>query len=45
MVHDEQGGVVSTIAGLTEGQTIHLQFADGRAAADVHTLDHMEDET
>ena len=45
MVHDEQGGVVSTIAGLTEGQTIHLQFADGQAAADVHTLDHMEDET
>lgn len=45
MVHDEQGGVVSTIAGLTEGQTIHLKFADGQAAADVHTLDHMEDET
>ena len=45
MVHDEQGGGVSTIAGLTEGQTIHLRFADGRAAADVHTLNHMEDET
>lgn len=44
MVHDEQGGVVSSITGLTQGQTIQLQFADGQAAADVHTLNHMEDD-
>ena len=44
MVHDEQGGVVSSVTGLTEGQTIQLQFADGQAAADVHTLNHMEDD-
>ena len=44
MVQDDQGTVVSSIAGLAKGQTIQLQFADGQAAADVHTLNPMEDD-
>ena len=44
MVQDDQGTVVSSIAGLAKGQTIQLQFADGLAAADVHTLNPMEDD-
>ena len=37
MVHDEREASFATILDLTEGQTIHLQFADGRAAAgDTH---------
>ena len=44
MVQDDKGGVISDVANLKEGQTIQLQFADGHAAADVHTIEPMEDE-
>ena len=44
MVHDEKGAVISDVANLNEGQTIQLQFADGQAAADVHSIEPLEDE-
>ena len=44
MVQDQEGEVISDIASLKEGQTIQLQFADGQAAADVHTIEPLEDE-
>jgi exodeoxyribonuclease VII large subunit len=44
MVQDQKGEVISDIASLKEGQTIQLQFADGHAAADVHTIEPLEDE-
>ena len=44
MVQDDQGAVISDVANLKEGQTIQLQFADGQAAADVHTIEPLEDE-
>ena len=44
MVQDDQGVVISDVANLKEGQTIQLQFADGQAAADVHTIEPLEDE-
>ena len=44
MVQDDKGTVVSDVASLQEGQTIQLQFADGHAAADVHTIEPMEEE-
>ena len=44
MVQDQKGEVISDIASLKEGQTIQLQFADGQAAADVHTIEPLEDE-
>jgi len=44
MVQDDKGGVISDVANLKEGQTIQLQFADGHAAADVHTIEPLEDE-
>ena len=44
MVQSASGDVISDVAGLTEGQTIQLQFADGQAAADVHTIEPLEDE-
>ena len=43
MVQDETGGVISDVATLKEGQTIQLQFADGQAAADVHTIEPLEE--
>jgi exodeoxyribonuclease VII large subunit len=44
MVQDNKGGVISDIGSLTEGQTIQLQFADGQAAADVHTIQPLEEQ-
>ena len=44
MVQDQKGEVISDIASLKEGQTIQLQFVDGQAAADVHTIEPLEDE-
>ena len=44
MVQDEKGAVISDVADLNEGQTIQLQFADGQAAADVHSIEPLEDE-
>lgn len=43
MAQDHEGRVVSNIAGLSEGQTISLQFADGSAHADIHTIEPKED--
>ena len=44
MVQDSEGHVVSDVASLEQGQTISLQFADGRAHADIHTLEPTEDQ-
>ena len=44
MVQNDKGDVVSNISGLSEGQTIQLQFADGQAAADVHTIQSLEEQ-
>ena len=44
MVQDDKGGVISDISSLSEGQTIQLQFADGQAAADVHTIQPLEEQ-
>ena len=44
MVQDDKGGVISDISSLSEGQTIQLQFADGQAAADVHTIEPLEEQ-
>ena len=44
MFQDDQGAVISDVANLKEGQTIQLQFADGQAAADVHSIEPLEDE-
>ena len=43
MVQDEKGTVISDVTDLAVGQTIQLQFADGQAAADVHTIEHLEE--
>ena len=45
MVQDESGRVVSDVASLQQGQTISLQFADGQAHADIHTLEPTEENT
>ncbi len=44
MVQDQKGGVISDIGSLSDGQTIQLQFADGQAAADVHTIQPLEEQ-
>jgi len=44
MVQNSEGQVVSNVASLQQGQTISLQFADGSAHADVHTIEPKEDE-
>ena len=43
MVQDERGQVVSDVASLQQGQTISLQFADGQAHADIHTIEPTEE--
>ena len=43
MVQDDKGTVISDVSDLTVGQTIQLQFADGQAAADIHTIEHLEE--
>jgi len=43
MVQDSAGRVVSNVTSLEQGQTINLQFADGSAQADVHTLTKKEE--
>jgi len=43
MVQDHAGRVVSNVTSLEQGQTINLQFADGSAQADVHTLTKKEE--
>ena len=43
MVQDTEGHIISNIASLQQGQTIKLQFADGKAQADVHTIEKQED--
>jgi exodeoxyribonuclease VII large subunit len=45
MVQDKTGHVVSNIKSLEQGQTVSLQFADGTAQADVHTITAKEDRT
>ena len=44
MVQNADGAVLTTLASLQQGQTVNLQFADGRAAADVHTIEPKEEE-
>jgi exodeoxyribonuclease VII large subunit len=43
MVQDSAGQVVSNVTSLEQGQTINLQFADGSAQADVHTIATKEE--
>jgi exodeoxyribonuclease VII large subunit len=43
MVQDNEGHIISNVASLQQGQTISLQFADGSALADVHTVEPKED--
>jgi exodeoxyribonuclease VII large subunit len=44
MVQNDEGDVLTTLASLQQGQTVNLQFADGRAAADIHTIEPKEEE-
>ena len=44
MVQNDEGDVLTNLASLQQGQTVNLQFADGRAAADIHTIEPKEDE-
>jgi len=44
MVQNDDGDVLTTLASLQQGQTVNLQFADGRAAADIHTIEPKEEE-
>lgn len=44
MVQGRDGRVLTDVASLQQGQTINLQFADGRAEADIHTI-HTEGDT
>ena len=44
MVQNDDGDVLTTLASLQQGQTVNLQFADGRAAADVHTIEPKEED-
>jgi exodeoxyribonuclease VII large subunit len=43
MAQDENGRVLSAVTALALGQTISLQFADGSAQADIHTVEPKED--
>lgn len=43
MAQDENGQVLSAVTDLALGQTINLQFADGSAQADIHTVEPKED--
>ena len=44
MVQNDEGDVLTTLASLQQGQTVNLQFADGRAAAEIHTIEPEEEE-
>jgi exodeoxyribonuclease VII large subunit len=44
MVQNDEGDVLTNLASLQQGQTVNLQFADGRAAADIHTIEPKEEE-
>ena len=44
MAQNDQGEVISSVASLQQGQTVHLQFADGHADADVHTVHPLEEQ-
>ncbi len=44
MIQDDKGRVLTAAASLQQGQTVNLQFADGRAAADIHTIEPEEDQ-
>jgi exonuclease VII large subunit len=43
MVQNDEGQVISNVSNLEQGQTIRLQFADGRADADIHTIETKEE--
>jgi exodeoxyribonuclease VII large subunit len=43
MVQNDEGHVISNVSNLEQGQTIRLQFADGRADADIHTIETKEE--
>ena len=45
MVQDSAGHVIANVTSLQQGQTISLQFADGSAHADVHTIENKEEHT
>ena len=42
---DEEGKVISSVSGLTKGQTISLQFADGEADAKIDNIREHEGKT
>lgn len=44
MIQDDKGRVLTAAASLQQGQTVNLQFADGRAAADIHTIEPEEEQ-
>ena len=44
MIQDDKGRVLTAAASLQQGQTVNLQFADGRAAADIHAIEPEEDQ-
>ena len=44
MIQDGKGNVLTAAASLEQGQTVNLQFADGRAAADIHTIEPEEEQ-
>ena len=44
MIQDDKGNVLTAAASLEQGQTVNLQFADGRAAADIHTIEPEEEQ-
>lgn len=44
MIQDDKGRVLTSAASLEQGQTVNLQFADGHAAADIHTIEPKEEQ-
>ncbi|MDB3858681.1 exodeoxyribonuclease VII large subunit [Candidatus Poseidonia sp.] len=44
MIQDDKGQVLTSAASLQQGQTVNLQFADGHAAADIHTIEPEEEQ-
>ena len=44
MIQDDKGNVLTAAASLEQGQTVNLQFADGRAAANIHTIEPEEEQ-
>ena len=44
MIQDDKGNVLTAAASLEQGQTVNLQFADGRAAANIHTIEQEEEQ-